>query len=117
MSGRGQLVTLQLGQFANYVGAHFWNTQDEAAGLADAEHAELDAGVMYRQANGRVRDSRSSDAGALCLVTVSCLHQRLTRDDAVSPAILSRAACPSRHAWCCSTGWAPSAACPPSPGS
>ena len=57
-------MTLQLGGFANYVGAHFWNTQDEASGLADTEqgagHAAVDAGVLYRQANSRVRVSRST---------------------------------------------------------
>ena len=65
MSVKSQLVTLQLGDFANYVGAHFWNTQDEASGLADTEHgaghAAVDAGVLYRQANSRVRVSRSTD--------------------------------------------------------
>jgi hypothetical protein len=30
-----QLITLQLGSYANYVGAHFWNTQARRA----AQHA------------------------------------------------------------------------------
>jgi hypothetical protein len=69
------LITVQLGGYANYVGAHFWNMQvrtscatsalrslraeprllqDEAAGLAEAHDgaaspfAELDADVLYR---------------------------------------------------------------------
>lgn len=29
-----QLITLQVGTYAGYVGAHFWNLQDEAAGAA-----------------------------------------------------------------------------------
>ncbi len=59
---RRQVITLQAGGFANYVGAHFWNAQDEAAGLAEAggeagaAFSALDAGVLYRQAGGaRVR--------------------------------------------------------------
>jgi len=54
------LLSLQLGAFANFVGAHFWNAQDEAAGWADAElqrddgagvgpFGALDAAPLFRQ--------------------------------------------------------------------
>ena len=63
----GQLLTLQLGTYANFVGAHFWNLQDEAAGVAWTERSgeppadgdgdasagggedAQDAGVLYRE--------------------------------------------------------------------
>ena len=72
----GQLLTLQLGTYANFVGAHFWNLQDEAAGVAWAERSgeptadgdgdasagggedAQDAGVLYREdGRGKVRSS------------------------------------------------------------
>lgn len=34
--GRGEVVTLQVGRFANYVGSHAWNLQDEAFGRVAA---------------------------------------------------------------------------------
>eukprot|EP00798_Chlamydomonas_sp_ICE-L_P028656 gene28656-31827_t len=38
MPGR-ELITLQFGNYANYVGSHFWNMQDEALGLSgDTSH-------------------------------------------------------------------------------
>ena len=49
-----ELLTLQFGGYSNFVGAHFWNAQDEllseaysTAGGAGA--GELDAGVLYQQ--------------------------------------------------------------------
>ena len=51
---RGQVITLQVGAYANFTGAHFWNLQDEAAGLAEgggelgSAFGELDASVLYR---------------------------------------------------------------------
>ena len=45
MRGRGEIVTLQFGDYANHVGAHFWNAQDE--GLEEASSGgEIDAGVL-----------------------------------------------------------------------
>jgi len=50
---RRQVITLQAGGFANYVGAHFWNAQDEAAGLAGGDcgeaYAAVDSAVLYRE--------------------------------------------------------------------
>lgn len=42
---RGQLVTIQLGGYANHVGAHFWNLQDEAFSV---ESPTYDSSVLYR---------------------------------------------------------------------
>lgn len=35
-----EIVTLQVGSFANFVGSHFWNFQDELLGLATDPHAD-----------------------------------------------------------------------------
>ncbi|CAN6698409.1 unnamed protein product [Malus baccata var. baccata] len=50
-----ELVTLQVGSFANYVGSHFWNFQDELLGLAEDAYADpvfknqsLNMDVLYR---------------------------------------------------------------------
>ncbi|BAT17853.1 Os12g0586400 [Oryza sativa Japonica Group] len=50
-----EAVTVQVGGFANYVGSHFWNFQDELLGLADDpdadpvfKNAALDMDVLYR---------------------------------------------------------------------
>ncbi|XP_052147914.1 uncharacterized protein LOC127766806 [Oryza glaberrima] len=50
-----EAVTVQVGGFANYVGSHFWNFQDELLGLADDPDADpvfkndaLDMDVLYR---------------------------------------------------------------------
>ncbi|KAF7070718.1 hypothetical protein CFC21_076193 [Triticum aestivum] len=50
-----EVVTVQVGGFANFVGSHFWNFQDELLGLADDPAADaafrtapLDMDVLYR---------------------------------------------------------------------
>ncbi|KAM7250701.1 hypothetical protein ACFE04_022584 [Oxalis oulophora] len=50
-----ELVTVQVGGFANFVGSHFWNFQDELLGLAADPNADsvfknqyLDMDVLYR---------------------------------------------------------------------
>ncbi|XP_062102108.1 uncharacterized protein LOC133811062 [Humulus lupulus] len=50
-----EIVTLQVGGFANFVGSHFWNFQDELLGLALDPHADqvfrnqhLNMDVLYR---------------------------------------------------------------------
>ena len=50
-----ELVTIQVGDFANYVGSHFWNFQDELLGLAEDLNADsvfknhdLNMDVLYR---------------------------------------------------------------------
>lgn len=50
-----EIVTIQAGGFANYVGAHFWNFQDELIGLAEETHGDpiyknspFNMDVLYR---------------------------------------------------------------------
>ncbi|WVZ90724.1 hypothetical protein U9M48_037003 [Paspalum notatum var. saurae] len=50
-----EVVTVQVGGFANFVGSHFWNFQDELLGLADDPSADpmfrnaaLDMDILYR---------------------------------------------------------------------
>ncbi|CAJ1929755.1 unnamed protein product [Sphenostylis stenocarpa] len=50
-----EIVTVQVGDFANFVGSHFWNFQDELLGLAGDPSADsvfknqdLNMGVLYR---------------------------------------------------------------------
>lgn len=35
-----EIVTIQVGDYANFVGSHFWNFQDELLGLADSPEAD-----------------------------------------------------------------------------
>lgn len=48
-------MTIQVGGFANYIGSHFWNFQDELLGLAEEPHGDpiynnpsMDMDVLYR---------------------------------------------------------------------
>lgn len=50
-----EIVTVQVGGFANFIGSHFWNFQDELLGLAADPHADpvfktqcLNMDVLYR---------------------------------------------------------------------
>ncbi|KAI3956686.1 hypothetical protein MKW92_038300 [Papaver armeniacum] len=50
-----EIVTIQVGGYANYIGSHFWNFQDDLLGLADDPHGNevfrnqsLDMDVLYR---------------------------------------------------------------------
>ncbi|KAJ0963416.1 hypothetical protein J5N97_028538 [Dioscorea zingiberensis] len=50
-----EIVTIQVGDFANYIGSHFWNFQDELLGLAQEPDGDpiyksmpLDMDVLYR---------------------------------------------------------------------
>ncbi|KMZ57141.1 Misato-like protein [Zostera marina] len=51
-----ELVTVQVGSFANYIGSHFWNFQDELFGLGEDQNADsevfrntgLNMDVLYR---------------------------------------------------------------------
>ncbi|PRW59896.1 tubulin nucleotide-binding domain [Chlorella sorokiniana] len=49
-----EVLTLQFGSFANYVGAHYWNFQDELLGLQAQQDgrgpaAQVDCDVLFRQ--------------------------------------------------------------------
>ncbi|KAL3814645.1 hypothetical protein ACJIZ3_015913 [Penstemon smallii] len=50
-----ELVTIQVGSYANYIGSHFWNFQDELLGLADSTESDeifrnnnINMDVIYR---------------------------------------------------------------------
>ena len=49
------VITLQVGHYANHVGAHFWNTQEASFVYAaddktqDVAHLEVNHGVLFRQ--------------------------------------------------------------------
>ncbi|OVA10501.1 Misato Segment II tubulin-like domain [Macleaya cordata] len=50
-----EIVTIQVGGFANFIGSHYWNFQDELLGLADGplgnpvfRNQSLDMDVLYR---------------------------------------------------------------------
>eukprot|EP00752_Nemacystus_decipiens_P006332 g5708.t1 len=50
---RGEIITLQVGRYANFVGTHFWNFQDELVLLASrggVVDAPYDHGVLHRPA-------------------------------------------------------------------
>ena len=56
---RPSVITLQFGGYANYIGAHFWNFQDELAGPAYTQAdgwREISHDALYRageDASGR----------------------------------------------------------------
>ncbi|KAK6805060.1 hypothetical protein RDI58_002844 [Solanum bulbocastanum] len=50
-----EIVTIQIGNYANFIGSHFWNFQDELLGLAESPESDqvfknhsLDMDVLYR---------------------------------------------------------------------
>ncbi|KAG8363878.1 hypothetical protein BUALT_Bualt19G0068300 [Buddleja alternifolia] len=50
-----EIVTIQVGSYANFVGSHFWNFQDELLGLADSPESDqtfkshnLNMDILYR---------------------------------------------------------------------
>ncbi|KAI0503630.1 hypothetical protein KFK09_014564 [Dendrobium nobile] len=50
-----EIVTIQVGEFANYIGSHYWNFQDELLGLAEEPQGDpvyksssLNMDVLYR---------------------------------------------------------------------
>ncbi|CAN4108870.1 unnamed protein product [Withania somnifera] len=50
-----EIVTIQVGNYANFIGSHFWNFQDELLGLAEIPESDqvfknhtLDMDVLYR---------------------------------------------------------------------
>eukprot|EP00439_Symbiodinium_sp_Y106_P006321 s7247_g1.t1 len=70
-----EVITLQCGHFANHVGAHFWNLQDEAAAQEDSaadedeslvDHARLfHAAESHGQLSWRPRVLLVDRGGAL----------------------------------------------------
>ena len=60
---RGDTVTLQFGRFSNYVGAHFWNLQDELIGALsqDVDDARgVDVSGLYRASSSSSSHSQSA---------------------------------------------------------
>ena len=58
MESRDSIITLQLGHYANHVGAHFWNTQEAGFVYPDGDKTspaelEVNHGVLFRE--GRTR--------------------------------------------------------------
>lgn len=50
-----EIITLQIGNYSNYIGSHFWNIQDElAAYLEGQEFPVVNQDVLYR--TGQLRD-------------------------------------------------------------
>ncbi|KAL2633362.1 hypothetical protein R1flu_004841 [Riccia fluitans] len=59
-----EILTLQIGGYANFVGSHFWNFQDEILGLREAGFEDpmipthgLNMDVLYRQGETRERQA------------------------------------------------------------
>ncbi|KZT69422.1 tubulin nucleotide-binding domain-like protein [Daedalea quercina L-15889] len=44
-----EIVYVQAGQFANYIGTHFWNTQDAYFTYGEDEQSEIDHDVSFRE--------------------------------------------------------------------
>ncbi|CAM9200669.1 unnamed protein product [Ectocarpus sp. 12 AP-2014] len=64
-SGR-EIITLQVGRYANFVGTHFWNFQDELLLLASrggVVDAPYEHGVLHRQAAERSRGGGGGASG------------------------------------------------------
>ena len=64
----GELVTIQLGGYANYVGSHYWNIQDELLGYSGKEEwqdlaAVIDPGMLFSITEDRA--VRAHTGGAL----------------------------------------------------
>ena len=58
-SRKSEIVTLQFGQYANHVGAHFWNFQDELIGLStpseELENVEEEEEEVTRKTRWRTK--------------------------------------------------------------
>jgi hypothetical protein len=58
-----EIITLQIGPFANWAGSHFWNVQDDARhppsydenGDPVYEDEQADTAILYRSSSGRSR--------------------------------------------------------------
>lgn len=44
-----ELIYIQAGQFANFIGTHFWNTQEAYFTYGDDEQSEVDHDVSFRE--------------------------------------------------------------------
>ncbi|KXZ55147.1 hypothetical protein GPECTOR_3g297 [Gonium pectorale] len=67
-----EIVTLSFGSYASFVSAHYWNLQDEVAGLADSEGwSEYATGVnhdvLFEETEGDGRVSFTTGGGGVAL--------------------------------------------------
>jgi hypothetical protein len=51
-----EILYIQAGEQANYIGTHFWNTQESYFTYEDGEDSETDHGISFREGlNQKVR--------------------------------------------------------------
>ena len=55
-----EIVTIQLGRRANYLGTHFWNAQDSYQTFAPAPPSPVNHDILFRQ-------GRADDGSDTCL--------------------------------------------------
>ena len=44
-----EIIYIQAGQFANFTGTHFWNTQEAYFTYGEGEQSEIDHDVSFRE--------------------------------------------------------------------
>lgn len=44
-----EVIYIQAGHFANYIGTHFWNTQESYFTYEEGEESEVDHDVSFRE--------------------------------------------------------------------
>lgn len=76
-----QIVTLQLGQRANYVGTHFWNLQSQHLNSSSRDK-ELDPSALFHESNPRSSSFASSFLPRLQIVDASGAFGALSTDTA-----------------------------------
>lgn len=76
-----QVVTLQLGHRANYVGTHFWNLQEQHLNSSDCQ-SELDPSAFFQESNTRSSSYTSSFLPRLQIVDASGAFGALSTDTA-----------------------------------
>lgn len=76
-----QVVTLQLGQRANYVGTHFWNLQKQHLNSFGRDN-ELDPSALFHESNPRSSSLASSFLPRLQIVDASGAFGALSTDTA-----------------------------------
>lgn len=48
-----EIITLQFGNYSNYVGTHWWNMQEFSFNYTNGAASETDPNVLYRQGETR----------------------------------------------------------------
>lgn len=52
MSSSREIITLQFGNYANHVGAHFWNIQELSFDYTGSKSTDINHNVLYREGTG-----------------------------------------------------------------